>query len=66
MSAVRIDQGPGQFLDGAWKSMLERSREKRTKIATQTWPEFFKGLAIEFAAIGIIVLIVAGLILFAR
>jgi uncharacterized protein (DUF4213/DUF364 family) len=57
--AGRVDQGPGQFLDGTWKSMLERSRQKRTKLATQTWPEFFKGFAIEVAAMVIVVGIVA-------
>lgn len=35
--------------------MLERSKQKRTKIAEQSWPEFFRGFAIEVAAIAIIV-----------
>lgn len=66
MTAGRLDQGPGQYLDGAWKSMLERSKQKRTKLATQTWPEFFRGFAIEVGAVAIIVVLVAVAVTLAR
>ena len=64
--AGRSDRGTGQHLDGAWSSMRERSKQRRTKLATESWPDFFKGFAIEVAVIAVIVGVVALTVALAR
>jgi hypothetical protein len=39
----------------AFRSMMERSAARRVKVTFQSWPEFFRGLAVE-------VLVVAGVV----
>jgi hypothetical protein len=55
----RIDQGPGDEFERSGTGMVERAKQRRAKLATQTWPDFFRGYAIEVGAIALIVVIVA-------
>lgn len=66
MNGIRFDQGPGSHVEGAWKSIIRRAQERRTRLARQSWPEFFKGFAIEVAAVVAIVVTFAVFIHFMR
>jgi len=49
-----------------WRGVYQRGVERRARLATQSWPEFFKGLAIETAVIAAILLVILGVILLLR
>jgi hypothetical protein len=57
--AGRIDQGPGGEFERTGRGVVERVKQRRAKLASQTWPEFFRGFAVEVGAIALIVVIVA-------
>ncbi|HEY5506559.1 MAG TPA: hypothetical protein VIK83_03615 [Coriobacteriia bacterium] len=49
-----------------WRGMYQRRIARQSKLATQSWPEFFKGLAIETAVIAAVLVAVLIVILMVR
>jgi hypothetical protein len=65
--ASRWKKRGSQTSDSAfWRGMYARRIARQSKLATQSWPEFFKGLAIETAVIAAILLVTLIVILMVR
>jgi uncharacterized membrane protein YukC len=64
MDGFRIGPGPGPDFEVTGKDTVKRAALRRSKLAKQSWPEFFKGLAIETIAVVILVLAFATFIWF--
>jgi hypothetical protein len=49
---------PGRMAADIWGGYAERQRQRRLKLRNQSWGEFFRGLALQFALIlaGVVIL----------
>ena len=64
MMPGRIGPGGGPDFEATGKETVKRASQRRTKLATESWPEFFRGLALEIAVTAILVGAFAALIWF--
>ena len=61
-----MGQAPGSSESSFWRGLYQRRIGRQSKLAQQSWPEFFKGLAVETAVIVGILLVVLVVILILR